>query len=163
MTKFIKTNLTWLGFIVIVIIIVVLLVFRGERNFEQTEDVLLSPSPSFSVSPVIRPISTRAAIPKPGLDIKVYNDLLVEYDGRYIALASDCRSSDPSNVDYKNGTQIMLDNIASAEARVIKIGDKSYSVTAQGWTFITLTSPTLPVNLSMFCGTMELGQIGIVN
>jgi hypothetical protein len=86
----------------------------------------------------------------------------VQYDSRRILLASDCQSANPSNMNFKNGTRIMLDNTLSSEARVIKIGNNSYKIIAHGWTFVTLYSKELPANLPMYCGSMELGQLGII-
>ena len=129
--------------------------------------VSVSPSPSSIQSPVSTPKLTKnTPTPTPGLvftEQKGYQywvDLL-EPLGRRLLLDKNYTSIVPSQVAYPNNTQIMLDNTLSAESRVLKIGDKDYSLKAREWSFVTLSSPTLPTKLTMFCGPMELGQLDL--
>ena len=159
MNKLIKSQSVWVVVGLVVVVIVVVFIFKVGSTNPPPE---LTPLPTLLLSP--SPISSVEPKPKQsgGLQVETYDNLVLVYDGRRLALAADCRSSEPSNVDYRNGTKVMLDNTASREPRVIKIGSNSYNVIARGWTFITFTSKTLPANLPMFCGDMELGQIGII-
>lgn len=146
-------------YVIIAVAVVGAVVFMTSKTSKQTEP---SPSPSPTPSPTASVSLSPKPKPTGGINVEIYDELIVEYEMRRILLANDCQSADPSNIDFKNGTKIMLDNTYSSEDRIIKIGDNSYSIKSRSWIFTTLTSPTLPVNLPMFCGSMELGQLGIV-
>jgi hypothetical protein len=142
----------------------------GVENKSETEDVsnLFSPTPQVStsygsVSP--RPVSSL----KPKGEVVIqelpsYQALAKEFDrtNRWLVLDKDCSSIVPSQVDYSNNTQIMLDNTASTKARVLKIGGRQYSLEAGSWILATLSSPTLPMDLPIFCENIELGKLTLV-
>ena len=137
---------------------------RGDKNIETVDTTTsVSPTPTPIQSPNLPKNSVK---PTPGLiftEEKGYQywvDLLSPL-GRHLILDENCTSIVPSQVAYPNNTQIMLDNTLSAEPRVLKIGDKEYSLKAQEWSFVTLSSTTLPAKLTMFCGSMELGQLDL--
>lgn len=161
MIKLIKSNLWWILPIGAVVIIggVILLI---SNNVGKEPEPAFSPASVPSVSPEISVSASPSPRPSGSIKVETYDDLIVQYDSRRILLASDCQSANPSNMNFKNGTRIMLDNTLSSEARVIKIGNNSYKIIAHGWTFVTLYSKELPANLPMYCGSMELGQLGII-
>lgn len=63
-----------------------------------------------------------------------------------------CQAS-PTNVTYKNGTSIMIDN-RSAQTRTIKLGT-TFTIPGYGFKIIKLSSTTLPTTLIMDCGTQQ--------
>ncbi len=81
----------------------------------------------------------------------VYSNLVKEYGDRRIQFDDRCQAI-PLNPTYKNGTSIMLDN-RSNSARTIKIGNTSYSLSGSGYKIITLSSPSLPKELNVSCGS----------
>jgi len=153
--------------VVVVIGVIILWTSRDDKTNNIADVPTVSPSPVQSAIPSQTPKSIKSSPkPTPGLiftEEKGYQywvDLL-EPIGRWLLLDKDCTSIVPSQVAYPNNTQIMLDNTLSAEPRVLKIGDKDYPLKAREWSFITLSSPTLPAKLTMFCGPMELGQLDL--
>jgi len=152
---------------VVVLILVAVVVFVSLNKKSVTDDIFdTPPSPTMSLmpSPTPTPTPLLTAKPTPGIiveELPDYYNLAVALDkeNRYFALGADCNSIRPSNIAHKNNTQIMLDNAASDKARILKIGDREYSLEAHGWILATLSSPNLPVQLKIFCGSMELGQI----
>ncbi|MGD0976860.1 MAG: hypothetical protein ABR875_01005 [Minisyncoccia bacterium] len=124
-----------------------------------------SPSPERTLIPNKTPeIIKNSAKPTPGLIVKEISNYkywvdLLEPLNRRLSLDKDCSSIVPSQVDYPNNTQIMLDNTSSTLPRILKIGSQEYSLSANGWILVTLGNSELPAKLTMFCGSMELGQI----
>lgn len=148
-------------------------IFGMSRN-NKTDNIastsyLFSPSPSLSQSPVPSqtPKLTQNS-PKPTLALVIkqigsyqYWVDLLEPLNRQLTLDENCTSIVPSQVSYPNNTQIMLDNTFSVLPRILKIGGQEYSLKANSWVLVTLSSTKLPAKLTMFCGSMELGQIGL--
>lgn len=85
-----------------------------------------------------------------------YQQALQTYTGSLrIQLSGDafCQAN-PTNVMFKNGTSIMIDN-RSANARTIRIGSTAYSLTGYGFKIVKLSSTVLPTTLVMDCGTQQ--------
>ena len=132
----------------------------------------LSPAPVAVSSPeataTSMPIKRSAKpTPTPGIIISevVSYDAWVKWfdpQNRRLALDKDCTSIVPSQVDYPNNVEIMLDNSASAKARILKIGGREYSLNAHAWIVTTIRAEKLPANLPLFCGDMELGSLTLV-
>lgn len=155
---------------VIAIVIVVSAVFWMSQGDKDTKNIDMA-----TTSPSLSPTSTPTPTPNiPQNTIKPTPDLILretkshqswvelfEPINRHLLLDENCTSITPSQVVYSNNTQIMLDNILSAEPRILKIGSKEYSLKAHEWLFVTIGSTTLPAKLTMFCGSMELGQLGL--
>jgi len=76
------------------------------------------------------------------------------FDGRIIqienCMAIPGMAALPTNVTYKNGTRIMLDN-RSQDPLEISLGGKAYRLYGYEYTFVTLKSDKLPTTLSMDC------------
>lgn len=141
---------------------------RAENNADISASS--SPTPVSTSSPeattTVRPVK-RSPTPTPGIivtEAPTYKDWvkLLDPQNRRLALDKDCTSIVPSQVDYPNNTEIMLDNTVSATSRILKIGDHEYALGAHSWILTTLHSDTLPARLTMFCGNMELGQLDLV-
>jgi hypothetical protein len=158
---------------IIAVIIVAGLVFWMGRN-NKADDVTdlsiletLSPSPSQSSTPSQTPKLIKSTPkPSPKLVAKEINSYQSWVDwleplNRHLVLDENCTSIVPSQVAYPNNTQIMFDNTLSPTARILKVGSKEYSLNANDWLVVALSSPTLPAQLTMFCGPMELGQIDL--
>jgi len=158
-------------FLVLVGIVVVALTiaFGGNMNRnENIKDFSLSPTPTaiLDTSPTNTPLVKAADRPEPGIIIKDmpnYDYWFQQLDSqnRVLGIYDACGYMVPSNVAYKNNTTVMLDNTRSNQDLVIKVGDKDYPLEAREWKLVTLstTSPTLPINLPIFCKNIELGQI----
>ncbi len=162
---------------IIAVIIVGGVVFWMSRdnktdNIEDTSALVSStPAPTQSLIPTSTLIPTpklTKSTPKPSpkiviTEVNQYQSLvdLLEPLNRRLTLDGNCTSIVPSQVVYPNNTQIMLDNTLSASARILKIGAKEYFLTANGWLLVTLSSSELPAKLTMFCGSMELGQLDL--
>jgi len=152
----------------IVAIIVIAGVLWGKGNSNQevavvSPTVLSTPTATPSPTPTIK----RSPKPTPGIIVKEvpnYASMVALLDpyNRYFAVDKDCTSIVPSQVEYPNDVQIMLDNKDSDKARILKIGGRQYSLEAHGWIITTLHSDTLPARLPIYCGDMELGAIDLV-
>ena len=102
--------------------------------------------------------------PKPHIEIgevNTYQQLFEKMDpeNRVLGIYSECQSIVPSNLSYDNNTEIMIDNTRSSQPHVLKIGPKEYSLDAGAWMLTTLSSETVPVDLSIMCENIELGSI----
>ena len=164
-------NKKYVYLIVAGIAIVVLSVFLAKDKIRTGNINDMYPSPSFEPSPSSITESTLSATPiktsKPTPTL-IYQEIR-DYEGtayrldndgnRRLVLNEDCSAIVPSQVAYKNGVEIMLDNSYSTQSRILKIGDYQFSLDAGAWFLTTLSSPKIPINLTMFCGSMELGQI----
>ena len=125
----------------------------------------ISSEPTPALTSTMKPSKT--VKPSPGLimeEVNNYKQLVTELDklGRHLAISSDCSYIVPSNVAYHNNTQIMLDNTASTKQHILKIGGREYLLEAGQWFLTTLSSPSLPASLPIYCGSMELGDIDLI-
>lgn len=134
-----------------------------------TDNVLVSTSPSPAQSVTLSPtpkLPKNSSKPTPGIIIKeltgykYWADLLDPLNRRLV-LDENCTTIVPSQVTYPNNIQIMLDNTFSSNSQVLKIGSREYSLKANDWLLVTLSSSQLPAHLTMFCGSMELGQLDL--
>ncbi|MDP4001710.1 MAG: hypothetical protein Q8P69_01545 [bacterium] len=153
----------------------VIFLMNRDNKTDNTEDIsaLISSSPIQSLVPTPTPTSTPTqksikSTPKPSPkviaeEVNQYQSLVDWLDplNRRLILDRDCTSIVPSQVAYPNNTQIMIDNTLSPKSHVLKIGDKEYSINTNSWLMITLSSTELPSRLTMFCGSMELGQLDL--
>lgn len=141
------------------LVVVVLLVALGywlmgkEGRF--AGDMSPSSSPSSSPAPKAQ---AGGAKDSPAAPSKSYTELVSEYDGRRIQFDQNCQAI-PNGVTFKEGTSIMLDN-RSGDPRTIKVGDKSFDLQGYGYWITTLSSPTLPQELFVSCGSaVNVGKI----
>ena len=81
-----------------------------------------------------------------------YTQALVKYKNARLQLDERCQAS-PSNMSFKNGTNIMIDN-RSGKTRLVKAGF-DFSVKAWGFKIINLTSATLPVTWYVDCDSSQ--------
>ena len=114
-----------------------------------------SPSPVARVT--AKPVAKKSTTPAP-TPTKIYSDVVKEYEGRRIQFDERCQVV-PQSPTYKNGTSIMLDN-RSASARTVMVGAAKYDLVAYGYRVVTLSSPSLPKELSLVCGSS--GNVGKV-
>jgi len=148
------------------VIIIALVAILTNKKDEDIADFSLSPTPNatLNTSPTDTPTAQVTASPKPGIimeEVKGYNYWFQQLDSqnRVLGIYDECTYIIPSNVAHKNNVMVMLDNTRSTQALILKIGEKEYSLAAQEWILVTLSSPTLPINLPIFCKGIELGQI----
>lgn len=157
-------------YIIFAVVVAVAVVMLDKPDMPvDTADGIVSPSPSLSVSATpARSTLPRASLkPTPGIlveDIVTYDQWVafLEPLNRRLALDKDCTSSVPSQVEYLNNTKIMIDNSASAKARILKIAGREYSIDARAWILTTLSSTKLPAQLPVYCGDIEIGRLDLV-
>jgi|SRR3989344_7573471 len=94
--------------------------------------------------------------PNPVQSASTYTELVKKYNGKRIQFDKYCQAN-PSNVTFKNGTSIMLDN-RSGDARIVSVGGVKYSLAGYGYKVITLSSTSLPKELLLSCGSS--GNVG---
>jgi hypothetical protein len=81
-----------------------------------------------------------------------YKQALVTYANARLQLDKTCQAS-PSNMTFKNGSKIMIDN-RSAVARTVKVGS-TFSIKAWGFKIVDLSSSTLPATWLVDCGVSQ--------
>ena len=87
--------------------------------------------------------------PKPATSANLkYNDALVLYKDKRIQLDGECRAT-PSNITFKNGAKVMVDN-RSANTRTVKLGS-TMSISPWSFKIVTLSSNTLPATWLLDC------------
>lgn len=146
-------------------------VYKNDKAGNGVEETILnspSSSPNQSSAPTRSPKAT-AYIPKPSSGIIItetmsYESWIKWLDplNRRLVLDKDCTSIVPSQVDYPNDVEVMIDNTASGKARILNIAGREYSLDAHGWILTTLHSDKLPAQLPVYCGDMELGRLDLV-
>lgn len=158
----------------IIVVTVGTIVFLVNRNNKASDGVEESALNSPSSSPEQTPVPTQlpkatAYLPKPSSGIVVtetmsYESWIKWLDplNRRLVLDKDCTSIAPSQVDYPNDVEVMIDNTASGKSRILNIAGREYSLDANGWILTTLHSDKLPAQLSVYCGSMELGRLDLV-
>ena len=150
---------------ILILVVVVLVVGLGYwlmgRDGNLVGDYM---SPGEGTSPTSSPAAKAPAKPKSGAvapvstPSKPYSDLVKEYEGRRIQFDERCQPV-PNSSTYKNGTSVMLDN-RSSKPVTVKLGDKSYSLIGYGYQVVNLSSPSLPKEMTVSCGTA--GNVGKV-
>lgn len=120
------------------------------------------PSTSSSPVPTVT-ATTKAAVAKPKATATAtptasYSQLVLQFGSNRIQFDNNCRVQ-PSNVVFKNGTQIMLDN-RSSQTQSFTIGGTAYTLPGYGYQIITLSQPSVPKNLTINCGSsVNVGTI----
>ena len=146
------TKRTWILLEIYVVTAVVGLVVLNSSTNKQKE--------LESLRETVKEESTGIAPIKGGTtqQLKTYNQLVKDFNGRRIQFDARCQAI-PSNVTYKNGTQVMFDN-RSGDARWISVGGAEYYLSGYGYKILTLSSKTLPKTLYLNCGSaVNVGQI----
>ncbi len=110
-------------------------------------------SPSPVAGTTAKPVVKKSTAP---VSAKSYSDAVKEYEGRRIQFDDRCQMT-PQGPTYKNGTSVMLDN-RSASTKSVMIGSAKYDLSAYGYKIVTLSSPSLPKELAVNCGSS--GNIG---
>ena len=150
---------------VIVMALALILVLKQD---DDNKNPLTNPSPSPTGKPIPTPTVTPTIqmIQKPKGELiiteqRTYQSWFEELDekNRALAIYEECRYIVPSNVSYDNNTVVMLDNSRSSQIHILKIGSKEYLLEAGEWNIVTLNSPSVPVDLPIFCENIELGSI----
>ena len=120
-------------------------------------------SPKDSVAPVDQMTTTDQTTTDTGVatatpvktapaHVLTYDQALATYKDNRIQFDTNCQAT-PSQVTYKNGTSVMLDNRAPV-ARVIKFGN-SVTIPAYGFKVVQASSATLPVTWLVDCGPSQ--------
>ena len=164
-------NYLYFGSVALALVVVALFVInRGDRS-DDAGLLLPTQTPVIGELQTATPTSNPSMTgkPTPALDFKVVNNFeslasRFDLDGnrRLIILNDSCSELLPSQVAYKNNTEIMIDNTRSSESHILKIGGREYSVGAGAWILTTLSSSVVPTTLTIFCGSMELGAIDLL-
>lgn len=132
--------------LVVIAVIVLMVVKNNKKPIEVTE------IPADSVEQVDETTEVGAVVIKPKTNSISYQQALVKYKDHRIQLGQDCQAT-PTNVTYKNGTSIMIDNRSNV-ARTVKVGS-TYTIAAWSFKVINLTSATLPATWLVDCGKQQ--------
>ncbi len=159
-------------YLAVAVVIIGVASFLFANKADRPEDIAASLSPTPALTATSTPgqtprLSNNNPKPTPGIvitEVMSYEDWVrwLDPQNRRLALDENCSSIVPSQLEYLNDTEIMLDNTASAKPRILKIGGREYSLDARGWILTTLHSDTLPAQLSVYCGSIELGRLDLV-
>jgi hypothetical protein len=143
-----------------------IITLERDSNPEATPTPTPVASPKETATPAPEPTKYILPTTKPKGEIKVeevgaYERLFAEMDpeNRVLGVYAECQQLIPSNVAYKNNTEVMLDNTRSTKSHILKIGNADYSLDAGEWRLVKLSSPTVPINMIIFCEGIELGAI----
>ena len=109
-----------------------------------TGDALAEPSPTATGTTAGKPTPT----PKLG-----YDAALRQFEGRRIQLDPACTAI-PSQVTYKNGTQLMLDN-RSGESKSVLFNLKRYTIPAYDYIVVAAVADSTPAVTYMDCGQKQ--------
>lgn len=148
----------WILVGVVVVVGVYLTRMRGDWTSQVSQYVGIvtaSPSPSSVAGATVKPVAKKS-VATPPVSAKSYGDAVKEYEGRRIQFDERCQVT-PQNPTYKNGTIVMLDN-RSASAKTVMVGGTKYDLGAYGYRIVTLSSPSLPKELTVSCGSS--GNVG---
>ena len=156
-----KTN--WI-LVVVVAVVAVVYFWLGKDPISYISLDKSSPSPSSSASST-KPKSTTTTKTTPmpssasaAANPKTYTDIVKEYADRRIQFDERCQTT-PRTSTFKNNSNILLDN-RSSTAKVITVGGVKHSLSGYGYKVITLSSPTLPRDISLDCGSAyNVGKI----
>jgi hypothetical protein len=147
-----KNKDMWIWIVVIVLVVGGILIAVKMNKSETNVAVVETPTPDAlqvtedtSAGSIDMPAKTGVA----PVTISYVNALAKYKDSRIqLAPGTTCAAS-PSNVTYKNGTTIMIDNRAPV-ARTLKIG-VTYSVKGYGFKLIKLSSAKVPATWLVDC------------
>lgn len=141
----------WAIIIVVVVALVIFFISRDKgsvnietpvtENTQTTETTNGVTGQTTSKNKTITPVSSTS-----------YENALAQYRDRRIQLGTDCQAT-PSNVTYKNGTSIMVDN-RSTETRTVRVGS-NYTIAPWSFKIINLTSSTIPATWLVDCGAQQ--------
>src|SRR3989344_6457176 len=145
----------WLLLIVVVLVVALGYWLMGKES-GWVGDTSYSPNPTASL-PVAKAGSSTKKSPAPVAPTRSYTEMVKEYEGRRIQFDQRCQMV-PTSVTYKNGTSIMLDN-RSSDAKTVKVGSNSYSLAGYGYQVVTLSGSSLPQEVSVSCGSVNVGKI----
>lgn len=132
------------------LVVVALIVLMAVKNNKKPVEV--AEIPIDSVEQVDESTEVGATVVKPKTNSISYQQALIKYKDQRIQLGQDCQAT-PTNVTYKNGTSIMIDNRSNV-ARTVKVGS-SYKLNAWSFKIINLTSSTLPATWLVDCGAQQ--------
>ena len=136
-----KNTLVW----VVVIVVLVVGGYFLMRSNKDTQEVVVAEPES------VEDTSEGSATSPTNSPLK-YADALALYADRRIQLYTVCQAH-PSNVTYKVGTTIMVDNRSPQTAKVRLAG--TFSIKPYGFKIVKLSSTTLPSTLYVDCGTSQ--------
>lgn len=147
----------FLWVVIVIVVAVAVYMVMGDKVDKLTsiESVFKSSDSKASPTPVAA-IKKKVVVATPVAPAKSYTQMLKEYEGKRIQFDERCQPT-PLAPTYKNGSIIMLDN-RSASPKVIMIGGAKYSLAGYGYQTVTLSSPSLPNELAVSCGSA--GNVG---
>ncbi len=140
----------YLWILIGLVVVVAIYLGSGEKAGQNTVINTKSPSPSSSPSKStsVKPSVKGSPAPTPS---QSYTELVKQYEGKRIQFDERCQAV-PNSLTFKNGDLIMLDN-RSASAKTVSIGGTKYDLVAYGYRIVTLSSPNLPKELAVGCGS----------
>lgn len=146
----VDSKIAWAIFGVLAVILIVVVLVCNTKTNKISQDVLDSETAdktTESKEDTVKPITTTKPVFKMS-----YANALNTYKDRRIQLDEKCQAS-PTNMTFKNGTTIMIDN-RSNTARKLNVNG-AYTVGAYDYITVKLTSNTLPKTILIDCGTSQ--------
>jgi len=129
-------------------------VFNGEVIMESPQTVSEGNGPEAGVPVISGPGQGSFT----QTQIQNYSALVNQYGDKRVQFDEGCQMR-PSDVSFKSGTAVMLDN-RSPSQRTIKVGNQSYYFQPYGYKILTLSSAALPASLKISCdATPDVGNI----
>ncbi len=140
-----NTILAIVGLVVVALIVLMVV----KNNKKAVQPVVVNDQP---IEQVDEDTTTGAVVVKPAKNSISYQNALIKYKDHRIQLGQDCQAT-PTNVTYKNGTSIMIDNRSNV-ARTVKVGS-NYTIAAWSFKIVNITSSTLPATWLVDCGAQQ--------
>ena len=120
----------------------------------------VSPSPKASPTKLVSKATTTplSSVNSGVLPTSSYTDLVKQYSDRRIQFDEKCQTT-PAITTFKNNTSILLDN-RSSWSRAVSVGGVKYQLSGYGYKVVTLSSSSLPKELSLDCENLyNVGKI----
>lgn len=149
-----KRKLVWATVLILALVLAVLILMNGRDQYVLEPTVSPTPTPT----PFAKPIVKKSPVSGTAEQTQAYSEAVQQYADRRIQFGINCQTI-PAQTTFKNGTSVLFDN-RSGDARIIKVGDVSYSFPGYGYKILTLSSFVLPKTLNINCGSaVNVGSI----
>src|SRR3989344_2224590 len=148
-----KSKLVWITVLILTAALVVAILMNSGDSYVVEPTASPTPTPTAS-----KPITKKIPVSGTAEETLVYSEVVKQYAGSHIQFDINCQAI-PTRTTFKNGAKVLFDN-RSGDARTIKIGDVSYNFPGYGFKILTMSSSTLPKDLSLSCGSaVNVGSI----
>lgn len=147
------TNKRTILWVVVAAAVIILLIFAFKNKGSQ-------PAPTTSNSNSANQVNSSSTTPpaaSPATQTPpnslAYTEAVQKYKDRRIQFTPTCQAS-PNNMTFKNPVTIMLDNRSAGTQRIGILGN-TYTLSAYGYTIVTLNQSGLPKTILVDCNTSQ--------